>query len=98
MRWVRWYSAQSCQWSKWRWLGQDWLDSDPTVALQMSHGQHVQIVDVLPVGARIKKGHDGRGATTPMVVLSRWNRTVAHLRNKLGMIVLAKQEGTYENI
>jgi len=55
MKWVRWYSQQSCQWSKWRRLDQDWLDSDPTKALRMSHGQRVQFADTLPVGVRVRQ-------------------------------------------
>lgn len=55
--WVRWYSRQSCQWSKGRRIPQDWMSSDHEPAYKMSSGQRFEITNVLPEGARIKKGH-----------------------------------------
>lgn len=52
--WVRWYSRQSCKWSKWRYMNQDWLDSDPYAAVRMSRGQETQVVAFLPHGATVK--------------------------------------------
>jgi len=78
MRWVRWYSKQSCQWSKWRWLGQDWLDSDPTVALRMSHGQRVQFAHTLPDGAKVKGTNPLDQVHVTSTTKNSWRRTVSH--------------------
>lgn len=53
---VRWYSKQSCQWSKWRTIeGMHLFNSDPELMNVLSHGQKVEVTRTLPDGARVHK-------------------------------------------
>lgn len=52
---VQWYSKQSCKWSKWRYISQDWLDSNPYTALKLSKGQRLRFAAKLPEGEQLHK-------------------------------------------
>lgn len=52
---VRWYSKHSCQWSKWRKVRKDFMDSDHDVYVRLANGQKIEL-SLQPYDTAVKKG------------------------------------------